>query len=205
MPRIRARPDAPRFFEVDPKHTNVEFQTLMGRALDVLKKNPTSVSQRAHRAITRGEVKVDLLSDLTREDFRRVRKTLAGWGFSIPDEAYATLHDRRTRASRAITQNMRGYQWDNRIYVDGGLGPTALARVLVHEVNHVLNKSEEHYRGDKSALREEYRAALAERLFDGDTMTAKKCLALKKAIIALYGLSKASPDDVADFPEDRAR
>jgi len=39
----------------------------------------------------------------------------------------------------------------------------------VHEVNHVLNKSEEHYRGEKQELLEEYRAFYVEALFAADT------------------------------------
>ena len=74
---------------------------------------------------------------------------------------------------------------------------------LVHEVNHVLNRSEEHYRSDKAVLREEYRAALAERMLHAPQLSAEAYRALKQQVIDNYGLHDVTPEDVADVPEGR--
>jgi hypothetical protein len=101
---------------------------------------------------------------------------------------------------RAITASLAGYMWDDRVYVAPQMEPADIARALVHEVNHVLNESEEHYRGEKATLIEEYRAFYAEELFIGTDMTPARCKALKERVIADYLLKDVTPDDVPDVP-----
>ena len=72
----------------------------------------------------------------------------------------------------AIVADLDGYQWGNRLYftVAEDTDPRTLASTLVHEVNHVLNRSECHYYKDfdthevdqTSAYLEEFRAFYAE-------------------------------------------
>jgi hypothetical protein len=149
-------------------------------------------------------VKIDELSDLTRADYLRVRKDMIKTGgqtsaTALPMDRDA-LDDKRGRAWRAITTDLAGYMWDDRIYVAPKLSPKELAATLVHEVNHVRNRSEEQYRGPKAVLVEEYRAFYAEALFRGESLTAKHCKEIKEGVIRDYGLQGVSPDDVADLP-----
>jgi hypothetical protein len=58
--------------------------------------------------------------------------------------------------------------WSNRIYVSRGQITKRLAATLIHEVNHVINRSEVGYYDDlpTSAFVHEYRAFYVESLFD---------------------------------------
>ena len=89
---------------------------------------------------------------------------------------------------------------DDRIYVARGLTPTKLASTLVHEVNHFINKSEEHYRGPTQGLLEEYRSFYVEKLFAGVTMTPARCKALKEEVAREYGFTKAHLERIPDVP-----
>ncbi|MBI3183223.1 MAG: hypothetical protein HYZ28_13885 [Myxococcales bacterium] len=188
------------FSEVDPSHSSASFKRYVARALEVLRRSRTPIGRATYDVISRGRVRIDELSDLTRQDFRRVRRTIASFGTRVGSDEYHRLHDRKGHAWRAIEENIRGYQWDDRIYVERGLSPEKLASTLVHEVNHILNVSEEHYRGDTAALREEYRAFYAEMLFAGAKMTPERCKSLKQQIVREYGLTEAKLEEVRDQP-----
>jgi len=87
---------------------------------------------------------------------------------------------------KALAEDMDGYTWGNRMYFrfDDALAPEALAQTLVHEVSHVLNRSECMYYADYFAHEieptlawlEEYRAFLAECvLARGKNATSARC------------------------------
>lgn len=190
----------PKFREVNEAHTSTGFKAYVGKALEVLRANKTEIGQATYRYITSGKVKIDQMQDLTRPDFERARHTLAGWGKELSKADFEKLHDGRSVAARAVKDQLRGYMWDDRIYVEEGLSPQKLASTLVHEVNHVINRSEEHYRGDTQALLEEYRAFYAERLFAGDPMPPSKAKALKASVARSYEFGKARMGEIPDRP-----
>jgi hypothetical protein len=76
----------------------------------------------------------------------------------------------RSDLTAAISEELAGYRWSNRIYVSRGQEPVRLAATLIHEVNHVINRSEVGYYDDlpTSAFLHEYRAFYAEAQFDRD-------------------------------------
>ena len=201
---IKARPaprqPTPKFVEVNAAHTSKAFQKYVGQALEVLRKNKTPIGQATYRYICSGKVKLDEMSDLTRADYIRSTKNLANWGAKVSPDEFADLHDPTSHASKVVTANLRGYMWDERIYLAEGMTPKQLASTLVHEVNHVINKSEEHYRGDTQALLQEFRADYAERLFAGEKMTPAKGRALKLRIGREYGFDKARLEQIPDVP-----
>ncbi len=188
------------FLEVNPHRTSVEFRRYVGAALDELKNSRTAIGRQTHELIATGRVRIDELADLTRADYLHVRRELLQSGVTLPRD-HTVLEDKRSRAWRAITNDMNGYMWDDRIYVARGLSPRELAATLVHEVNHVLNRSEEHYRSDAAIFVEEYRAFYCEALFRGEQPTAARCRAIKEGVIRDYGLSGVSPDDLPDEPD----
>ena len=189
------------FLEVNPRNTSLEFRGYVAKALRALRRSDTEVGRATYEAIATGKIKVDELSDLTRADYMHLRKELIPDGVRLKVEDYERLH--RPTVMRAITESIDGYMWDNRIYVTRGASAEKLASTLVHEVNHVLNASEENYRGDKNILEEEYRAFYAEELFKGTEMTPERCRRLKQEVIDGYGLDGVTPDDVADLPPGR--
>jgi hypothetical protein len=189
------------FLEVNPTRSTIEFREYVGRALEHLRKGGTEIGLRTFEYVTSGRVKLDELADLTRGDFNHIRKEFAREGVELPVEDYARLHDERATATRAITSSVNGYMWDDRIYVARGLSVEMLARTIVHEVNHVVNKSEENYRGEKAIFIEEYRAHYAEALLAKKNVSDPAvCRAIKLGIIRDYALKTVKPEDLADLP-----
>lgn len=157
-----------RFVEVDATHTNATFRAYIHEALDKLAAEGSELARETVKSIASGKVRLDELSDLTCADFERVRKDLPDLGLTPAD--YALLKRRGSEVTAAIAGEIDGYMWSNRIYVSRGQDPQRLAATLVHEVNHVINRSEVGYYDDlpTSAFLHEYRAFHAERMFDPD-------------------------------------
>lgn len=155
-----------RFVEVDPTHTNATFRGYIEKALDKLAAHESDLARLTLASIGAGRVRIDELADLTCADFERVRKDLPHLGLEPAD--HAELRRRGSDVLAAITAELDGYMWSNRIYVSRGQTAQRLAATLVHEVNHVINRSEVGYYDDlpTSAFLHEYRAFHAERMFD---------------------------------------
>lgn len=177
---------------MNPRASDPAFRRYIEAGLKALAASPADEAKRTLRAITSGRVKVDRFPDLTAGDLRHVRKDLK-------------LHDSRAKVFREMSRQLNGYMWDDRVYVHRDLSPAKLASTLVHEVTHVLNRSEEHYRSPKSVLLEEYRSFYAEQRFAGVEMTPARCRALKQYVIREYQLKGVTPEDVPDQPPSRAR
>lgn len=158
-----------RFVEVDPTHTNATFRAYIHKALDKLVAHDSDLAQLTADSIRAGKVRIDELADLTCADFERVRKDLPDLGLTAAD--FALLKRRGSEVTAAIAGEIDGYMWSNRIYVSRGQDAQRLAATLVHEVNHVINRSEVGYYDDlpTSAFLHEYRAFHAERMFDPDS------------------------------------
>lgn len=155
-----------RFVEVDPSHTNPTFRAYIHAALDRLAAHDSELARLTAASIGAGKVRIDELADLTCADFERVRKDLPDLGLTAAD--YGQLQRRGSEVTAAIAGEIDGYMWSNRIYVSRGQDPQRLAATLIHEVNHVINRSEVGYYDDlpTSAFLHEYRAFHAERMFD---------------------------------------
>jgi hypothetical protein len=157
-----------RFVEVDPTHTNATFRRYIHKALDELAASDTEIARLTLASIRAGRVRIDELSDLTCEDFQRVRADLPDLKLTNAD--FHQLKRRGSEVTKAIASQIDGYMWSNRVYVSRGQEALRLAGTFVHEVNHVLNRSEVGYYDDlpTSGFIHEYRAFHAERLFDPD-------------------------------------
>jgi hypothetical protein len=183
--------------EVRAERASEGFRERMGEALAVLEASGTPVARRTLEAIRSGAVRVDELGDLTRADYRRVVRSYAKEGDPLTGR-WENLA--KSATLRKLEADMAGWMWDDRVYVAKSLTPRNMARALAHEVNHALNHSEEHYRGKRATLREEYRAFLAEELALGPTPSKAKLRAIKLRVIRDYELDGLTPDDVADLP-----
>lgn len=157
-----------RFVEIDPSHSNPTFRAYIGRALDALEEHDSELAHYTLESITAGHVLIDELSDLTCGDFLRVARDLPDLDIQPGD--YEDLTP-RSELTAAIANEIDGYMWSNRIYVSRGQDATRLAATLIHEVNHVINRSEIGYYDDlpTSAFLHEYRSFYAESLFDPDS------------------------------------
>lgn len=188
------------FLEVNPARTSSAFRRRVGAALEVLKDSGTKIGALTYEAIVTGQVLVDEIDDLSRGDYQHIRREYLKDGVTLPKDGHKQLGDHRSRVWRAITTTIDGYMWDNRVYIAPRLGAKELAATLVHEVNHVLNQSERHYRTPQAIFIEEYRAFYAEALFAGHKPDAAECRRIKEGVIHDYALKDVSPNDVADVP-----
>lgn len=189
--------EAADFVEVRADRSSDAFRARVEGALAVLEASGTPVARQTLDAIRSGRVRVDELGDLTRADFRRVAKSYAVAGDPITGR-WENLA--KSPTLRKLEADMAGWMWDDRVYVAKSLTPVAMARALAHEVSHVLNESEEHYRGKRATLIEEYRAFLAEELAVGSMPSPAKLRAIKRGVIRDYELDGLAADDVADVP-----
>lgn len=160
------RDSGSRFDEVDPSHSTRTFRAYIEKALDEMEEEGSDLARLTLESIENGRVKIDDLRDLTCADFERVRADMPDAGLEPEDRA--TLHSPTSAAAKAIENELDGYMWSNRIYVSKGQTAKRLAATLIHEVNHVVNRSEVGYYDDlpTSAFIHEYRAFYAESLFD---------------------------------------
>lgn len=170
------RGDRPAFVEVDPAHSSAAFRTYIRKALTLLENDDSQIARLTAQSIRAGRVKLDELADLTCWDLER-------------------LH-----AEDATVSEVDGYMWSNRIYVARGMPTARLAATLVHEVNHVINRSEVGYWDDfpTSAFVHEYRAFHAEAMFDPEPYEG---IDLVDHVIELYELERDAIDpDVLAAP-----
>ena len=160
------RDSGSRFDEVDPTHSTRTFREYINKALNEMTAEGSDLALLTLASIESGRVRIDDLRDLTCADFERVRVDLPDAGLTPADRA--TLRDRTSEAAKSIENALDGYMWSNRIYVSKGQTAKRLAATLVHEVNHVINRSEVGYYDDlpTSAFIHEYRSFYAESLFD---------------------------------------
>lgn len=162
----KADGSARRFTEVDPAHSSSSFRRYVRDALDQLAANDSQLARLTLASIENGNVQIDELSDLTCPDFMRVLRDSPDLRYTVAD--WPKLHDANSALLEALTNDIDGYMWSNRIYISRGQRAKHLAATFVHEVNHVINHSDLTYYDDlpTSGFREEYRAFDAERRFD---------------------------------------
>jgi hypothetical protein len=186
-----------RFVEVDPTHTNPTFRTYVHRALDKLAADGSELARATLDSIRAAKVRIDELADLTCADFLRVAKDLPDLALRPAD--HAKLKARGSDTTAAISDQLDGYMWSNRIYISRGQTPQRLAATLIHEVNHVINRSEVGYYDDlpTSAFLHEYRAFYLEAQFDPGYYEGVN---LVDYVIESYELdrSKIRPEVLAD-------
>jgi hypothetical protein len=180
------------FHEVDPSHTSASFRRYVRNALALLEDSDAEIARLTAQAIRDGRVEIDELVDLTCWDFERARKDLTSVELESAD--WRRLHDPASPVARAFADELDGYMWQNRIYVSRGQTARRLAATLVHEVNHVINRSEVGYYDDlpTSAFLHEVRAFHAESLFDPDTYDG---VDLASHVITLYELDREAIDE----------
>ena len=75
----------------------------------------------------------------------------------------------------------------DRVYLNPSQTVRAGAATLIHEVNHVANRSQDHYANPRSVLEEEYRAYWVQRVWKSRRVPAAQELAELKVWIIDYG------------------
>ncbi len=177
------------FVEVDPSHSSATFRRYIERAIVKLEVDDSQIAQLTAKSIRAGKVRIDELVDLTCWDFERARQELSTAATPLASEDWQTLQDPGSDAAAVLSAELDGYMWSNRIYVSRGQTVTRLAATLIHETNHVINRSEVGYWDDlpTSAFLHEYRAFYAEAMFDPDEYEG---IDLVDHVLALYELDR---------------
>lgn len=213
------------FSEVDPDHTNVTFQRYIEAGIRLLERRTDSeLAQLTAKSIRERRVLIDELIDLTCWDFDRARKDLPDAGLTSQD--YLSLQSPGSEAGKKLTENLDGYMWSNRIYVARNLPVKRLAATFIHEVNHVVNRSEVGYYENlpTSGFLHEYRSFALEAQFDPEEWAGVDLVdyvitnyeldrdkidpgALKEPLVPVLMPDKAAWDDrdvASDLPDDDA-
>jgi hypothetical protein len=151
-----------KFTEVNSAHSTATFRAYVSRGLDALATN-ADVGRLTLQSINTGHVHVDEFADLTCADYLHVIADLPGLGLTPADWG-------KRGVATKLEAELDGYMWGNRVYVARNLPVKRLAATLVHETNHVINRSEVGYYDDlpTSAFIHEYRAFYMERELDPD-------------------------------------
>ncbi|MBF0441603.1 MAG: hypothetical protein HQK54_06835 [Oligoflexales bacterium] len=158
--------------------------------LDKAAKNPKNglraeLAEETLNRIREGAVLLDEITSALPQDLYHMCRDLHISICKIPLK-YPTDFIANDELRKSIVKNYAGYMWGNRIYftVNAKTDPQVLASVLVHETNHVLNRSECHYYSDtieqtiddRQGYLEEYRAFVAECAFiKGSEASASVC------------------------------
>lgn len=204
------------FDEVNDSNTSVAFRAAIEDALRNLCQSQSDgdLGFETYKSIVTGRVQIDVLEDLSDLDYSTV---LVFYGLAPGTP--------REDALPGILADLAGYMWGNRVYVVLGGTTDALAATLMHEVNHVLNRSDENYylplerevvEPERSeilnALRvdegtgfvEEYRAFYLEQVLSGSPLEVGKTesmATLKQSIADLYDFSSLDVSTFPDFPD----
>jgi hypothetical protein len=104
------------------------------------------------------------------------------------------------KLAKKLEDDLAGYQWGNRIYftLSATTDVDELAATLVHETNHVLNRSECNYyrvmethvvEPDRAYI-EEYRAFLSECIFGSESPSDATCSSFAAGRVAEYKLGE---------------
>jgi hypothetical protein len=204
------------FEEVNSANTSGDFQGQVRDALQLLcrSQSDSNLGFETYKSIVTGRVQVDVLEDLSDLDYSTV---LVFYGLAPGTP--------RADALPAILADLAGYMWGNRVYVVLGSSTEALAATLMHEVNHVLNRSDENYylpldpvpteaerieilgelRVDEGrGFAEEYRAFYLEAVLAGaalDVGKTESMATLKAEVAALYEWTTLDLSRFPDFPD----
>lgn len=194
------------FTEVNPKNKHPLFLLRMKKALKYLKEGEHKIAADTYKYILSGKAKIDLIVDLTYSDYLQVLSDFEREGqeinFTAQDYERLSIDPDLAKEFQAL---MDGYMWEDRIYVSSNLKSYDLAVTLVHEVNHVINKSHEvYYKSDYHAFLEEYRAFYVEGLFTGKAPKTKEAFQeLKKYVAELYAFPQDLVEKLPNIPSGK--
>lgn len=148
----------------------------------------SEIGKNTFDALESGAIELGTMDNLTLGDCRRlVEENPRQWeGIVSADECV------EGRVPKKILEKVSGYQHENRIYVRASGKISDAAATVVHETNHVANKTHERYGSSREILEEEYRAYYVTLLYqDGRAPGAGYLSWLKGWIVEQYALDVA--------------
>lgn len=157
-------------------------------ALNFLEKLGTPIAKQTLEIIKSGKVVIGSFSNLTRKDYTELH-----------EEYFANRKHRKEKKIypptnqfiRSIADQWDGAIYDKRIYINPHIEDVRkIAKVIVHELNHFINDSNNHMETDRDRFIEELRANLAEKVALKPLLRFTPSLLRRKAlkIIKVYEL-----------------
>jgi len=172
---------------------NSKLHQWLQRPLEILKNASHPLGPMTYQSLCQGKAEVGTLADLLEQDYHHILNDFKIYKTKtwLRAKHFQTLGKRNSKALHELERHIDGYMWDNRLYISAKETPQLMAQTLVHEVNHVLNRSELHYYDSHaSAFREEVRAFKAEEMFRlGRELTYEEMLKIKRRVLKDYGLT----------------
>src|SRR5688500_5981723 len=155
----------------------------------------SEIGKNTFEALEDGTILLDTLDSLTVSDCRRlVEENPRQWSGVVSADECTEGH-----VPAKILEKVSGYQHENRIYVRFTKKIPEAAATVVHETNHVANKTHEHYASSREILEEEYRAYYVTLVYqDGRAPAAGYLSWLKGWIVEQYSLDVAP--SIGDIP-----
>ena len=159
------------------------------------------IGRNTFEALENGTILLDTLDNLTVSDCRQlVEENPRQWSGVVAADECVERANGRARVPAKILSTVSGYQHENRIYVRRTPKIAEAAATVVHETNHVANRTHERYGSAHEILEEEYRAYYVTLLYtDGRAPGAGYLGWLKRWIVEQYALDIA-PASIPDVP-----
>lgn len=180
-----------------------KFEKKVQKAIEELSQGERPIAIETSRCLKAGRAKILSLTDLTVSDYRQVLKFWKDQGEKLNFTAsdYPQLKVKKSPLQKYLLRALDGFMWDDRIYLHPDVSSRGLASTLVHEFNHVINKSHLHYATDEESFTEEYRAfAMEEELAGRDWRAHAAAMNLKKRVAKDYNLKRLKLESLPDVP-----
>lgn len=181
------------FTEVNSQNSNTEFRQYVVAAIQRLHDLRHIIAHETLRSIELGYVQIDEIPDMLESDYKMLLKdyggTIVDWqGRKLKAKDYPRLAERDPEALSILEEVIDGYMLGTHIYVTANQSTWNLALSLAHEVNHVVNRSDERYgESDVAGFKEEFRAFYVEAILSGkDVTTPAVCRDIKKFVADSY-------------------
>lgn len=175
---------------------NSQLQLWLKRPLELLKNASHPLGPMTYQSLCQGKAEVGTLADILEQDYLHILNDFKIYKTNtwLRGKHFQALSKGDSKTLHELERHIDGYMWDNRLYISAKETPQLMAQTLVHEVNHVLNRSELHYYDSHaSAFREEVRAFKAEEMFRlGRELTPKEMQKIKGRVLKDYGLTVAN-------------
>lgn len=144
-------------------HLRNTWLRMFNKAMALLRSKDHPIARYTVKLIESAKVKVLPYEKIRRKDYQLLREEYEGDIVNFPKRlplARKTIHKLKT--------DWDGFIYENRLYIsDANQDPLMFARTIVHELNHYINDSNDHYETDEDRFREECRASIAEVLVFG--------------------------------------
>ncbi len=161
------------------------WERVYHQALEILRKNKHPIAVYTLKIIEKKKVKIIPFNKMVAEDLNDYLSDYHDENKERLPSSYPPTKEVVGKFSKAWNAKINY----NRISINHDISdPRKLAEILVHEVNHFLNDSNEHYETKQQQFDEEFRAYVAEALVFSRQIRNCKLRAIASYVATRYGL-----------------